>query len=787
MKALDRKLLRDLRHHWAQVLSIAGVVACGVMAVVAMRSTLSSLRTARDDYYAHHRFADVFATLERAPAGVVAQAAALPGVGAVEGRVTKGVTMSVPGLDGVATGLIVSVPEHQRPMLNALYLRRGRWVAPGREDEVIASERFATLDAIGPGDSLGVVVNGRWRRLHVVGIATSPEFIYEMAGGGFMVDNRRFGILWMGHEAAAAAAGMEGAVNDLALSLAPGADERDVIARLDRLLAPWGGRGAVGRQDQLSANVISDEMRQLEAIGRIFPLFFLGTAAFLLNVVLTRLVATQRDEIAALKAFGYSDREVGVHYLQFALAAVLLGALLGIASGLWLGNAYTGLYRDVFRFPVLAHHTSWTTAAVAIGISGGSALVGALVAVRQAVRLPPAEALRPPSPTHYHPLLLERLGVVRHVPPAAAMILRNIERRPARALLSVVGIALAGALLVAGMFPWDSAQHMIGTTFDVAQREDLGVTFTMARPARAARELSHVPGVRVVQPFRIVPVRLRNGAIVRSVGITGLDTAATLHRIVDDRVGVHDVPPTGAVMTASLARVLGVRAGDTLRVELVERGNVPRALVLAATIEEMIGTQLYMDRGALNRLVGEGDVVSGAWLAVEPGRELAVARRLERTPLVAGVTSRRAMLDYFDETMADSILVTTTIVVIAAAVIALGVVYNGARIALSERGRELASLRVLGFTRGEVGTMLLGEQGVITLLGVPLGFGVGLGFAAMLARSFAAERHRFPLVVESSTYAFSAAVVGVAALLAALVVRRRINHLDLVAVLKTRE
>ena len=785
MTALRRKLLRDLRRSRTQVLSIAAVVGCGVMAAMAMRSTLSAVGDARDRYYSDYRFADVFASVKRAPESLGPRIAALPGVGAVQTRVVITATLDVPGLAEPATGQIVSVPVHRRPMPNDLVIRTGQY--PSRGDEALVSDQFARLNGLTVGDTIGAVINGRWQRLRAAGVATSPEYVYEMGAGGFMVDNRRFGVLWMTRDALERAAGMDGAFNNVAVLLAPGASEADVIARLDRLLASYGTAGAYGRADQVSNAVIVDELHQLRAIGNVFPLFFLGTAAFLLNIVLSRLIATQRDEIAALKAFGYSDASLARHYLGFAMAAVAIGAVLGLLGGTWLGARYTGLYAAVFRFPTLEYRTDWVVVAVAIAVSGGAALLGALGAVLHAVRVPPAEALRPESPARYRPLLLEQLGFGAHIPPSARMVLRTLERRPWRTTASIVGVGLAGALMVAGLSPWDAVNRLMELQFEQIQREDLTVAFIEPRTVRAASELASLPGVMLVEPFRSTPVRLRHGAHMRTTQLLGLEATGELRRLLDMRGNHHSLPPEGLVLPVGIAQALGVRTGDTLDVELTEQGGVTRRVVVAATLDEMIGAAAYLERGALNRLLRETDVASGAYLAIDEAAQTAVFARLKRMPGVAGASSRVAMLDNFRKTMAENIVTSVGIVVFAACVIAAGVIYNQARISLSERGRELASLRVLGFTRGEVRAMLFGEQAVVTLAGIPLSFALGTACAAWLMKLFEAERHRFPTVVHTATYAIAAIVVFASAIGAGLAIRRRLDALDLVAVLKTRE
>jgi putative ABC transport system permease protein len=238
-------------------------------------------------------------------------------------------------------------------------------------------------------------------------------------------------------------------------------------------------------------------------------------------------------------------------------------------------------------------------------------------------------------------------------------------------------------------------------------------------------------------------------------------------------------------LTRSVAGVLGAGIGDTLDVTLLEKGSLRKRMVVSGVVDESIGFGGYVERSALNRLLGDGNVATGASLSVERGREDEVALRLRNMPAVSGVASRLDLLEYFERSVAESILISAGIVVFAAVVIAAGVVYNGARIALSERGRELATLRVLGFTRRECSTFFLAEQGVIIALGLPVGAVAGFGLASVLSTAFRTERYSFPVTIYPGTYVFSVLVVLAAASVVALLVRRRIDRLDMISTLKS--
>ncbi|HXF48386.1 MAG TPA: FtsX-like permease family protein [Verrucomicrobiae bacterium] len=787
MGALDRKLLRDLGRLRGQLIAVALVVACGIAAYVTMRSAYQSLVVSQAAYYQEYRFANLFAHLKRAPNSLAERIARIPGVAQVQTRIVMEVNLDVPGLEQPATGRMVSIPEKRVPMLNDLHLRAGRYIEPGRRGEVLASEAFATANELKVGDRIGAVLNGRWEELQIVGIALSPEYVYEIRGTEVLPDNRRFGVFWMGREALAAAFNMEGAFNDLALTLAPGAVEAEVISRLDALLSRYGGLGTYSRSEQISHRFLSDEIAQDRITGLFVPSIFLAVAAFLIHIVLTRLVGTQRPQIGVLKAFGYGNWEIGAHYLKFAWTAVFAGTVLGVALGIWFGKEIAELYSLYFHFPVLQFVPDFWLIGLAIFTSAASAGLGALTSVRSAVALPPAEAMRPPAPARFRTGWAERLGLSRFFSIPARMILRNLERRPLKAFLSLLGIAWAVAILLLGRYFFDAVDKIIDLQFRAIQREDMTVLFATPLPGRVRYELNQLEGVRKTEPFRAVPVRLRFGHRAKRLGLFGLEPEGKLRTLLDKNEKKVFLPPEGLVLTSKLAEILGAARGDTLTLEVLEGERPVRRVVLVGLVDEMVGVSAYMDRAALGRLLREEGNVSGAFLAVDPPAEQALYAELKKTPAVAGVAVRSVMLESFQKSIAESLTVTTTVLILFACVIAVAVVYNSARIALSERGRELASLRVLGFSKKETAFMLVGEQSFLTIAALPFGLVLGYAVAALLSEVMESELYRMPLAISGRSFVFSIATVGAAAFLSALVVVRLLNRLDLVSVLKTGE
>jgi putative ABC transport system permease protein len=784
---LWRKLLRDCWHLRGQLVSIAAVMACGIGAVVGLGTLVICLREARDGYYDRAHFPQVFASVRRAPEALAPRLAAIPGVMLVQTRVAARSLLQVPGLADVATGYILSLPGDGPTAMGMLHLLHGRLPAAGSGGEAVVGVHFAEANHLQPGDTLGAIVEGRWRRLVITGMAISPEFIHDaIPGAPPFGDSRHFGVLWMPRQPLAAMYDMEGAFNDVTLALAPGASTAPVLAALDALLVPYGGGHAYARKDQPSNVIVEGEIAQMRAFARVMPAIFLFVSAFLLNVVLSRLIDTERESLAVLKALGYDDRAIGWHYLGFVGAVVVLGTAMGIPFGNWLGARFVDLYAKFFRFPDFTFRTSVPLILLSTLVSAGSATVGALSAIRRAVRLPPAEGMRPPEPPMLRQLLLERLGLASQVPAAVRMVLRNLERTPFRSVTGIVGIALSAGVLLAGIFAFDSAEYLGWIQFEQVYRHDGEVLFTHARPLRVRHELARLPGVKGAELFRMTGARVLAGTRYRDIALVGLEPGAQLRRLVDADGRAHPIPSGGVVLTSALARVIGVRRGDTVTLEIYERGVDARVPVVAL-VDELFGNSAYMALPALARLMREPQAVTGAYLAWDAGAERAVLARLARMPYVGAATTREAGHAAFDKQITESMNTTTATITIVACIIALGVIYNGARIALSERGRELASLRVLGFRKGEVAQLLFGEQGALLLVGVPAGLLIGLGLAHLIAWAFQSELFRFPVIIRAGTYLFTVGAVAVAGVLAGAAIAGRLSRLDLIAVLKTRE
>ena len=784
---LDRKLRRDLWHIRGQVLAIGFVIAAGVAVVVLSMGTLTSLRDTRDAYYDRYRFADIFAYVRRAPEHLAEAMADIPGVQRVNTRIVEDIVLDMPGLMEPARGRIHSLPEGRQPELNRLFLRSGRMVEPGRSDEVLLNVDFAEAHDLHPGDRVVGNINGRRRTLEVVGTALSPEFIYAIAPGEFVPDNRRYGVMWMGREGLEAAFDLDGAFNEVSLSLTRSAVEEDVVDRVDDLLEPFGGVGAFTREDHESDAFLRGEFDQLSMMTRIMPPIFLLVAAFLLNIVINRLVDTEREQIGLLKAFGYHNYAVGWHYMKFVLAITSFGVLIGWVLGAWLGRGMTDMYAGYFQFPFLFYRPELGIFLQSGILSFAVAVAGSWFAARRAVRLAPAVAMQPPAPPVYRKMMTEKWGLERFLGAPSRMIIRHLARWPLRAGMTIIGISFSGALLVSTFFFLDAIDEMFELFFFSTQKQDVTVIFPSPRADIVAQDLLNLPGVMRAEVFRAVPVRFRNGHLDERAAITGVDAGADLSRLMDMNHNEIELPSDGLVLTDQLARMLAVSPGDWLEIEVMEGRRPHVRAPVNAVSQEYIGLAAYMDRYALSRLMEEAPAASGGYLTLDTNALAEFFEAVKEIPAVHGVTVLGAALEEFEEIMDETMVRMIAVYIAFASLITVGVVYNSARISLSERGRELASMRVLGFTKGEVAGLLLGELAVVTIISLPLGCLMGYALAAYMIKSFSTELYRLPFIIYPSTYGWAIIVVLLSAIVTGALVARRVNRLDLVAVLKTRE
>ncbi|CUH44676.1 ABC transporter permease [Ruegeria atlantica] len=787
MSPLDKKMVRTLHRYKGQAVAIAIVIALGVMTLVMMTGLASTLSETRSKYYERYRLADVFAPAARAPQTVLQHLASLPGVTAVEGRVTGGalITLEEAGRPVRATAL--SIPRDAYPLINNYMLTSGRTPRVGRNDEVLLLQSFADAVGLAPGDSLSATMNGARRTFVVVGLAQSPEFIYIAAPGEMVPDDTRFAVLWMLEDAMAAAFDMKGAFNEALLLLSRNANTQEVIAGANRLLDKYGGLGAYGLEDQASNRFVMEEIAGLRATVGVVPPVFLAIAAFLLNIVIARMIQSEREQIGILKAFGYTSLEIGIHYFKLVLVIALCGAVLGGALGVMSGRLLSGVYQTFYKFPFLVFQISASAFVLGVLVSVLAASAGAILVLRSVFSLTPAIAMRPPAPVDYSGTGAFGPRMRGLLDQPTRMVMRRIARQPGRILGAIVGIACGMALSVGMVSILAGFDKTIDMTFSVIDRSDAMVSFTHPLSDTVQYELASLDGVNAVEPFRVVPVEFRHGLRHYRGAVNGLREGARLNRALKSDLEPVELHTNGIVLSTALAKVLDAEIDDTIEIAVLEGRRPNLTVQVTGVAETLLGSPAYMSLEGLNRILKEPGRVSAVYLSADSDRLAALQLYFADMPRVAGISVKRDAEQAMQKIMNEGAGSTRYVMALIAAVITFGIIYNTARISFAESMRDLASLRVIGFTKGEASFVLLGELAVVILVALPLGALMGYFLSFAISAGFSTDIYQVPSVFNPSGYGTAVLVVLGASVVSGWIVKRDVDRVNLVDALKIKE
>ncbi|MBL8019889.1 MAG: ABC transporter permease [Leptospirales bacterium] len=782
MKALHKKVVRDLWQIRFQVATISLVAGVGIGVLIASDGAYAALRGSRERFYQHNRFANVFASVKSAPVSLLPRIRSIPGVLQAEERLIYDAILDLPETT-MAQARLVSLPERGTNLLNEPLVLEGSLPQPTQRDCALIHEAFGRANELHPGDRITLILNGKRKIVTVCGIGISPEFVYAFSGSNPMPDHKHFGVFWMQRSTLEQLLDMNGAFNDVSLSTSPGASENNIRAELDLILAPYGAVAAYGRSKHPSDMFLSDEIKQLRVTAVVVPLLFLGVAAFLLNVVIGRLVQKQRPQIATLKSLGYTNVTIGRHFLFFACAIVLPGQILGLMLGNWLGRAMTDLYADFYRLPGLDFQMHVLRTILAVATGSLAACTGAARAVWSVTRLEPAEAMRPPVPEMSR--LTLRNPILGRLPVATRWILRQLINHPLRLVLAVTGSSCAIMIIVLGFYSSDAVNFLIRVQFGMIQREDATIMFR--NPVSQSVLFDVQKRVLLAEGYRNALVRLRVGPARREILLSGLPADAQLRRVISRQFVPFDIPPNGILLNRKLGEKLNIKTGDEVELEFLEGKRRRVRTIVSGTVDEFLGTGAYIQINNLHNMIGEPPVLTSIAVRLDPVQEKDLLEYLKESPLVSGVLLKKSMLEAFRVTLGDMLVVYSMILLSFALAMSAGVVYNLAMISLSEKSWDLATLRVLGFRPREVYRIMVSEIIIQTLPAIPLGCAMGYGVILLILDLTQTESISMPAIAAPSSYLIAVLVVLAATTGSILILRNRMKQLDLLEVLKIRE
>ncbi|HQU42237.1 MAG TPA: FtsX-like permease family protein [Pirellulales bacterium] len=792
MTVLDRKLLRDLRHSGGLLLAITSIMAVGVACYVALGFAYRNLSRAQHRYYADCRMADFSLEVKKVPVSELAAVAKLPGVVEVRPRIQFFATVDIERIAEPLNGIVLSLPDRRGPTINDVLLRRGGYFTDARSNEVIVNEKFARFHGLGPGQWIHLILNNRRQELFIVGTAMSSEFTYLVGPGSIMPDPEHLGVFYLKHSYAEEVFDFDGACNQVLGLLSPQLRDRpeETMRRAELLLDSYGVFTSVPLSQQRSSRFVSNEISGVKAFGVVDALIFLAVAALVLNVLMTRLTEQQRVIVGTLKAIGYLDRQVFAHFLKFGLAVGVLGGVLGGGLGYAISFGMTGLYRKFFEFPTLDNQFYFDIFVQGVLVSLACALIGSVHGARAVLRLEPAVAMRPKPPAQGGAIWLERFGRFwKSLSFAWRMTLRNLVRQRFRTAAGVFAAAMGAGMSVNALMLAEATRFLVDFQFFQVQRSDIDLAFEDERSEAALTEARQLPGVDRAEPTLSVGCTFVNGPHSYKGGITGLARDARL-TVPRDLAGRRlRIPESGLVMSRKLAELLYLEHGDLVEIRPTKGLREPRRVPVVGIADSYMGLTVYADIHYLSRLVHEELAVSGVQLAIDPRRDVvrSLYRELKRLPGVQSVSSRADAVANVMDTLIKNQRVFIGLLVLFAGVIFFGSVLNSSLIGLAERQREVATLRVLGYTEWQVGNLFLRESLLLntlgTLAGMPLGYLLNWGITV----AYDTDLFRIPVVDPTQSCLATFAIGGSFALLAHAVVQRAIFRMDWLEAMKTKE
>lgn len=781
---LWKKMWRELRENKAAYLACISVIAIGLMLFTSMSVIYEGLSDAKNNFYTDYQFADGFAHVRGISQTQVDRLSFEEGVAHLEGRMVKDARVLFPDREENIFLRLVSIIPEQKTRLNDVMIVDGVLPTAGSRG-ILLDPGFLEANGLRPGDTIPVIIAGKQVELTVAGAALSPEFVYAMRTPmDIYPDPATFGVAWMPLGVMQNLFGDE-SLNDIVFTLSAGHTYEDVESRLKPRLESFGLESIYARENQLSEAILEQEIRAMESMVTSIPLLFLIVAATILYVLLKRMVEQQRGQIGILKAFGYSSREILFHYISYALIIGALGGLLGSLLGFWLSYPMMKMYEEFFTLPGLTGQFSLNYLVLGVLLSTGFGVLAGYFGSKGVLKLQPAEAMRPPAPPLAKQTLLERWRLYwDNLTVQGKMATRNTFRNLGRSFFTLIGVMFAFSLIATTGYFLSMTDVLVLDQFTKVQTHDVKVVFAAPLDSWDAQlELSRAPGVNRFESYLEVPATLNHKWYEKGTVILGIEQNSEMYNLLSSDGVKVALPSAGIILSQNLAEKLQAKVGTRLEVESPYAKDSPVYIEVVDIVPQYLGSNAYMEINALGRLLGQGNISTAALLSVEEGAFPYLKDRYRESKGVFSVEKKDAMLLKFSELM-ESYGYTYWILALFGMLTGFAVIYNSGIVSLSERKRELASLRVMGMTPREVLQVLAFEQWFVSIFGMLAGVPMTMLFLQGMASAMDEDLFSIPVILELRPFIIGALGTVASIWLTHWVILRKIRKLSMVEVLK---
>lgn len=787
-----KKFYRDISESKGQFVSVLAVVIVGVMFYTGLNSTMENLSKSSSKYYQDYRMGDLWCSLYRAPDSIVRSIEEVPGVKKATGRVIQDARISLKS--GEAVVRLISMPDQKKAVVNDIIMKSGSYFSSDANNQCIVSEDFLKANDLSIGQVIEPIINGDKVKLKIIGSAKSPEYAYELKDGDqTFPDPEKFGVVYVKKSYFQMVVDFKDSVNDISLQLNDPDTYKKVKDDLEKILKPYGLISIIERKNWVSYAAFDSDISSLKSMSSVFPMFFFVVSAVIIYITMTRMIENQRTQMGALKALGYSNLHILLHYQTYPILVGVLGSIIGSLLGVFVvGKGLIGIFNDIYNLPLekMVVHGDLVLPAALLALF--FCVAAGYNACRKELALVPSQSMRQKPPAAGKKMLLENIKFLwKAMNFSWKIILRNLFRYKRRSAMASVGVIFSMALILVALGLNNSVHDMIKVQFSQIQKYDLKISFSKILDADDLNFIEGIDNIKSVEPVMETGMEITNGWRKKDVGLIALDSNSNLFGVLDKDGKPVAIPQEGILLPERLMDTLLLQTGEKAYVRFYYPGKNEdkdkKQVAVKGVISPYTGQSAVCSTEYLKYLLQEGLIVNAAYIKLENPENLnQTVNKLKDILTISTVQSKSEAEENYQKTTGSTNTV-IAFMLIGAGILAFTVIYNITNINIFERRREIATLSVLGFTAGELKSLVLNENYFVSAFGIITGMPLGKYLLELLTKMQETDNMQMPAVLNNSSYLIAVLMVAIFTIMANVLLTKKILSINMVESLKSTE
>jgi len=780
MKRLNLRLLRLIKNSKGQFIAITALVIVGLTIYTALSTAIVNMEDTLNYYYDETNFADIFVQFSKIPETALDKVNKINGVKDVEGRIVFDIQMKVDNGDEKVKSRIISIPDNS--IVNKLFIVDGNKIEAKNKDAIVI-EQFANARNIRINDTIQPYIEGRVFDLRVSGISASPEYVYLMENEQSLLPMPdKFGVIYVSEDFARQNFGFKDSYNEVSITVKDKDHIDKIITQIEKELDQYGIKRIYSREEQLSNRMVSEEIKGVKQTSSTVPVIFLGVAAVIIAAMLSRMVRNDRMSIGVLKALGYNNMNILMHYTKFSILIGFIGSVFGLIFGTILSGNIAKLYIQFFNIPMLKFNFYYEYMIIAIVLSIVFCTFAGIWGARRVIKILPAESMRPEPPKQGGRAFIDRIDILwKHLSFSWKMVLRNIFRNKKRFVFITFGIAMTFAISLIPSMMNSAMNDIFEGHYSDFQKMDYNINFSTPLNINAVNEIKHIVDTDRIEPKIEFPFELIYGNNKLVANIIGVKSNTEFYGFKNLKGQSINLPNDGIVLSEGLARFIGVEKGDKVKIKTFIPNKDDIYVEVKDIIKQSLGTNGYMEISYMGNILLDKSLITGVYINSSDN----IKGELENIKGIASIQSLADMRSIFEQFM-GLMIGSISVMIVFAGILGFAIVYNSTIMNIAERRLEFSSLRVMGFSKKEIFKIITKENSVMTILGIILGIPLGQSMISSLESTFSTEIYTIEMNPTLSSYIITAILTIIFVIIAQLATYKKINSLDFIEALKNR-